>query len=183
LGSAREPYLVHKCRGVVSDLRFCPYEDVLGVGHQGGFTSLLVPGCGEANFNALRANPYESKTQRREREVKQLLDKIQPELITLDTSAIAQVNTNLMEEENERLKTILYVRPRDVKFQPKHRKKGRSGAVKKEQRKQGVQSEMRFAINEERKEAEAKLFGTKETKHEDDNAPKSVLDRFKRKDV
>lgn len=56
---------------------------------------------------------------------------IQPELITLDTSEIAQVNTSLMEQENERLKNVLYVRPRDVKFTPKHKKKGRSGALKK----------------------------------------------------
>uniref|UniRef100_F1KWN2 WD repeat-containing protein 46 n=1 Tax=Ascaris suum TaxID=6253 RepID=F1KWN2_ASCSU len=181
LGTAREPYLVHNCRGIVSDLRFCPFEDVLGVGHQGGFTSLLVPGCGEANFNALHANPYESKSQRKEREVKQLLDKIQPELITLDTSEIAQVNTSLMEQENERLKNVLYVRPRDVKFTPKHKKKGRSGALKKEQRKQGVQAEMRFAVNEERKRAESELFGSYKPKIDD--KPKSVLDRFKRKDA
>lgn len=49
-----------------------------------------------------------------------------------------------------------------------------------EQRKQGVQAEMRFAVNEERKRAESELFGA--NKPNIDEKPKSVLDRFKRKD-
>lgn len=182
LGTTTRPYLAHECSGVVSGMQFCPYEDVLGVGHQGGFTSLLVPGCGEPNFTAYFANPYESKSQRREREVKQLLDKIQPELITLDTTEIVQVNTNLMEEENQRLATVLHVQPRDVKFKPRKKKKGRGGARHKEERKQGVQHERRLVRNLERKEAEEKLFGTGKV-DEGDQKPKSALDRFKRKDL
>ncbi|VDM12632.1 unnamed protein product [Wuchereria bancrofti] len=174
LGTTTAPYMSHQCTGIVCSLQFCPYEDVLGVGHQHGFTSLLVPGSGEPNFNALLTNPYESRTQRREREVKQLLDKIQPELITLDTTEIVQVNTDLLEKENERLKLLLHTKPREVKFKPGNKKKGRGSAVRKEQIKQGVQSEQRFVINEARKKLEEEFLAKETMKVED--SQKTVLD-------
>ena len=41
------------------DIKFIPYEDVLGIGHDMGYSSILVPGAGIANFDTFEANPFE----------------------------------------------------------------------------------------------------------------------------
>ena len=75
--SAPPLYLTHPApHRPLAALRFCPFQDVLTVGHAAGLSSLLVPGAGEPNFDSTEADPFENRKARREREVKGLLDKV-----------------------------------------------------------------------------------------------------------
>src|ERR1700731_4743843 len=89
----KSPYMTHEIESsTVSSLRFCPFEDILGVGHSKGFASLIIPGAGEPNFDAREANPYQTTQQRRETEVRSLLDKLQPEMISLNPDFIGNMD-------------------------------------------------------------------------------------------
>lgn len=38
------PYMRHRAFKRITDIHFAPYEDAMGIGHEAGFTSILVPG-------------------------------------------------------------------------------------------------------------------------------------------
>ncbi|KAL3620215.1 hypothetical protein CASFOL_035127 [Castilleja foliolosa] len=77
---------------------FRPYEDVLAIGHSMGLSSILIPGSGEPNFDSFVDNPFETRKQRNEKEVKMLLDKLPPETVMLDPTNIGSVRTNRKEK-------------------------------------------------------------------------------------
>jgi U3 small nucleolar RNA-associated protein 7 len=52
---------------------------------------LIIPGSGEANFDSLEADPFETKTRKKEREVHNLLDKIPFELININPNFVGSV--------------------------------------------------------------------------------------------
>jgi U3 small nucleolar RNA-associated protein 7 len=64
---------------MLSSLYFAPFDDVLGIGHDQGFSSILVPGAGQADIDTFEINPFETTRQRQESEVKMLLDKVRHE--------------------------------------------------------------------------------------------------------
>ena len=90
--AAPEPYLNLPLPGLSAhSTAFCPFDDLLAIGHSRGISSLLVPGSGEPNFDSGELDVFESRTRRREREVRGVLDKIRPELITMDTDYLGKV--------------------------------------------------------------------------------------------
>ena len=44
----------------IRSAQFIPFEDVLGLAHEEGYSSIVIPGSGEANFDAFEANPFET---------------------------------------------------------------------------------------------------------------------------
>lgn len=123
------PYLKQRCSTPISSLRFCPYEDVLGLGTRDGFQSILVPGCGEANYDGQEANPFQSKSQRREYEVHALLDKIPSELISLDPAKILEVDVPTLRDKIEKKKKMLHLKPEKINYEPRKKMKGKGGSA------------------------------------------------------
>uniref|UniRef100_A0A8D2AYD1 WD repeat-containing protein 46 n=1 Tax=Sciurus vulgaris TaxID=55149 RepID=A0A8D2AYD1_SCIVU len=175
--SLEQAYLTHRLSGHVHGLQFCPFEDVLGVGHSGGITSMLVPGAAEPNFDALESNPYRSQKQRQEWEVKALLEKVPAELICLDPRALAEVDViSLEQEKKERIERLGYDPEAKVPFQPKPKQKGRSSTASLVKRKRKVmdkehRDQVRQSIQQQKqKQEKAKPKGSRP----------SALDRFVR---
>jgi U3 small nucleolar RNA-associated protein 7 len=176
--------MIHSCPGTISGLQFCPYEDVLGVGHEKGFVSLLIPGSGDPNYDALKHNPFESKNQRREREVRMLLDKIQPEMITLNPSDINLVNEEKLEKTLEYKANILRVKPEKIEYSGRRKAKGGKAVGRREQRKQGFYELHRRDLADQRRRIAKELVDEVKEENESEEAPTaewSPLKRFARK--
>ncbi len=107
---AKEPYMKHQIsgRGPIESLRFRPYEDVVGIGHTGGVSSIVVPGSGEPNLDSMEhfTNPYMDSKQRREAEVRSLLEKLSPEMISLDPDAVGGIEESNLIQRQQRLRDV-----------------------------------------------------------------------------
>ncbi|KFA79761.1 hypothetical protein S40288_00679 [Stachybotrys chartarum IBT 40288] len=138
-------------------VRWCPFEDVLGIGHDAGFSSIIVPGAGEANFDALEANPFETIKQRQESEVKGLLNKLSPEMIALDPNFIGKID--LRSDKQRKADRDLDTPAADIAEEIRNRARGKNGALKKylrKQRKKNIIDEKRMRIDELWKEQQDK---------------------------
>ena len=152
----------------VASLRFCPYDDILGVGHASGFTSLIIPGAGEPNFDARESNPYETKKDRRETEIRSLLDKLQPGMIALDPEFIGTIDSRPREALKNELEGSMQIKEN----KPKDKKKGKGTAAKRYKRKRAniITEERRLRIEAAQKHQEKEAKITSELP--------SVLSRF-----
>ncbi|KAF4552692.1 BING4CT (NUC141) domain-containing protein [Elsinoe fawcettii] len=168
----QSPYMAFPGAGSnVQSLRWCPFEDVLGIGHDKGFTSAIVPGAGEANYDALEVNPYENVKQRQETEVKGLLNKLQPEMISLDPNFVGKLD--LASHEQRQKERDL---DRDEKKEEKekleelkNRGRGKNSSLRKFLRKKGgrnIIDERKVKVMEmreqQKKERQRKIKGSEE---------------------
>jgi U3 small nucleolar RNA-associated protein 7 len=89
----------------IQRVRFRPLEDILCAGHSHGISTIIVPGAGEANYDAYEANPFRTLKQRREEEIQTLLHKLSPDMIVLDSKLIGSVDKDLktLQEEHKEL--------------------------------------------------------------------------------
>ncbi|XP_057981278.1 probable U3 small nucleolar RNA-associated protein 7 [Malania oleifera] len=166
----------------IGKLLFRPYEDVLGIGHSMGFSSILIPGSGEPNFDSWVANPFETPKQRREKEVHSLLDKLPPETIMLDPSKIGTVKPTRKKEKptKQEREADMEAAVATVKgINQKKKTKGRNKPSKRTKKKQEiVANAKRPFLDQQRKEEE--LSKKKQRVSEEKQLPKS-LERFAHK--
>lgn len=182
----QSPYMAWGAQGqTVERVRWCPFEDVLGIGHNQGFTSIIVPGAGEPNFDALEVNPYENAKQRQEGEVKSLLNKLQPEMISLNPDFVGNLDKasheqRQLEKDLDRKTGVEAERERVEEL--KNRGRGKNSSLRKYMRKKGnknVIDEHKMRVTEMREKQRQRAKEIKEGKQHDELGP--ALARFAKK--
>ena len=152
----QSPYLTWGEQGQrIERVRFCPLQDFLTISHNTGINSIIVPGAGEANWDALERNPYETSKQRQETEVKSLLNKLQPETIALDPNFIGQLDQRSAEQRaREKDLDTPAVDPL-AKLKERNRARGKNSALRRHLRKKGgrnIIDEKRVRLEEMKRE-------------------------------
>lgn len=163
----------------IERVRWCPYEDILGTSHDQGFSSLIIPGAGEANFDAAEVNPYETPKQRQEAEVRALLNKLQPEMISLNPDFIG--NLDLRSDAQRREERDLDKVPEDPVEKLKNRGRGKNSALRKYLRKKGgrnIIDEKKLRVEALRKEQQER---SKARQKQEKNELGPALGRFVKK--
>jgi len=87
----KRSFLNSKFSSRVTSLKFVTFDDFAICGLESGISSIVVPGSGEPNIDSNVANPYETVEWRQEQEVRRLLDKIPPNMISLNPDEVFHV--------------------------------------------------------------------------------------------
>ncbi|GMY37843.1 probable U3 small nucleolar RNA-associated protein 7 [Fagus crenata] len=167
----------------IKKLLFRPYEDVLGIGHSMGWSSILIPGSGEPNFDSWVANPFETRKQRGEKEVRLLLDKLPPETIMLDPTKIGTLKSarKIEKPKKKEIEAEMDATVEAVKgsIHMKNKTKGRNKPSKKLKKRQEIIAKAKRPFLEQQMQ-ENQLSRKKQKISEEVELPKA-LQRFARK--
>jgi len=73
-----KPYMQHLLNRTqkVENVKFAPYEDILGIGHSQGYCSIVIPGSGQSQVDTSEVNIFGNATARNRKEVQMLLEKV-----------------------------------------------------------------------------------------------------------
>lgn len=171
----KEPYMKHEISGMgpLESLSFRPFEDVCGIGHQGGISSIVIPGSGEPNLDSMEhfTNPYMDAKQRRETEVRSLLEKLSPDMIALDPLSIGSVEESNLIQRQQRM--------RDLADEANARKAADKEAAKNKKEKKRMRGRNKIAKKLQRKHkniVDENLLKLKELQEEE----KAEKERIKR---
>mmetsp|Transcript_191 Transcript_191/g.419 ORF Transcript_191/g.419 Transcript_191/m.419 type:complete len:554 (-) Transcript_191:331-1992(-) len=178
----KAPYMVEQLPGKsVQKVCFCPYEDVLAVGHSQGLTSLVIPGAGEANFDTFEANPFQTTKQRREKTVVSLLEKLQPEMITMNPNMFGLLDTDsktLLQGERAAMREARLEEEKTKEVKNKARGGNRSSKRWRRKRKNIVDDAFEKRKEKIKLAENLRLKDKKARARAAEGKPTSALDRF-----
>jgi U3 small nucleolar RNA-associated protein 7 len=150
---ASSPYLRHELPGkTIVSFRFRPFDDLAAVGHSGGFTSIIVPGAGEANYDTSELDPYVTKKGRAAAEVRALLDKVPAASIALDPAAVGALDPAPRVRESDAKAVSVAAARAAAALKADARGKKRRGIRKMLKRAANIVTEERLVLQEKFKE-------------------------------
>ena len=151
----KSPYMQWGGEGKrIERVRWCPFEDILGVSHDSGFNHVIIPGAGEPNFDAMEINPYANVKQRQEAEIKALLEKIPAEMISLNPEFVG--NLDLVSAQQREAEKDLDKQPQTPQ-NIKHKMRGKSSSMQNNKRKRERKKLSSNVIDAKRVELEEAL--------------------------
>ncbi|KAM0680084.1 putative U3 small nucleolar RNA-associated protein 7 [Glugoides intestinalis] len=112
LKNYKDVYMKHRTSGIISSLEFCNNEDILSIGYTGGFSTIVVPGSGDPIYDSNENSPFITTKERRNLEVRKLLEKIPADMIGLNS-----VLRNMEKPSQSRKETptdLVQKKPRDA---------------------------------------------------------------------